>query len=216
MTVALSARFRALPLAALALTAVLWAPAAAQQTSPQDAAILESRYQALDQRLNPESKALDAKEPSTLSQHDAMTLANMAGEYLKGGDAMAAYVLSKDASMAYETQDGQTRWPADKTYAQAQLLFARSYRMVVDKDPEFALAEVRGFATDLKAGIETRIVHAYLNALGAPLPKESRPAAVTECKAAQKRLGDLLAKSPPNMPADERAYYDKRLKTECK
>jgi len=48
------------------------------------------------------------------------------------------------------------------------------------------------------------------------LPQASRAAAVTECKAAQKKLGDFLAKAPANMPSDERAYYDKRLKTECK
>lgn len=208
--------FRALSVAALALTALV-APAAAQQATPQDQAILDSRYSALDQRLNPESKALDGKDPWTLSQHDAMTLANMANEYMKGGDALAAYVLSKDASLAYETQDGQERWKPDATYAQAQLAFARAYQQVFDKDKEFALAEVRGYrVTDLNTGIQARIVHAYLNALGAPLAPALRPAAVTECKAAQKKLGDFLAKSPASMPADERSYYDKRLKTECK
>ena len=215
MTVSFAARLRAFSIAACALAA--WATAAvAQQPSPQDQAILDSRYNALDQRLNPESKALDGKDPWTLSQHDAMTLANMANEYLKGGDFLAAYVLSKDASLAYETQDGKERWPADATYAQAQLAFARAYQQVFDKDKEFAFAEVRGFASDLNAGIETRIVHAYLNALGAPLPTAVRPAAVTECKAAQKKLADFLAKAPATMPANERAYYDKRLKTECK
>ncbi|MHB1218517.1 MAG: hypothetical protein ACYC1L_10015 [Alphaproteobacteria bacterium] len=208
--------FRALSVAALALTALV-APAAAQQATDQDQAILDSRYNALDQRLNPESKALDAKDPWTLSQHDAMTLANMANEYMKGGDAMAAYVLSKDASLAYETQDGQERWKPDATYAQAQLAFARAYQQVFDKDKEFALAEVRGYTvTDLDTGIQARIVHAYLNALGAPLAPALRPAAVTECKAAQKKLGEFLSKAPATMPAPERGYYDKRLKTDCK
>lgn len=208
--------FRAFSIAALAFT-VLTVPAAAQQATPQDQAILDSRYGALDQRLNPESKALDAKDPWTLSQHDATTLANMANEYMKGGDALAAYVLSKDASMAYETQDGKERWPADATYAQAQLSFARAYQQVFDKDKEFALAEVRGYTvTDLNTGIQARIVHAYLNALGAPMAPALRPAAVTECKAAQKKLGDFLAKAPATMPAPERDYYSKRLKADCK
>lgn len=213
MTVTL---LRALSIAALALTTLV-APTAAQQATDRDQAILDSRYNALDQRLNPESKALDGKDPWTLSQHDAMTLANMANEYMKGGDAMAAYVLSKDASLAYETQDGQERWKPDATYAQAQLSFARAYQQVFDKDKEFALAEVRGYqVTDLNTGIQARIVHAYLNALGAPLAPALRPAAVTECKAAQKKLGEFLAKSPASMPAEERGYYDKRLKADCK
>ena len=208
--------FRAFSFVALTV-AVLAAPAVAQQATDQDQAILDSRYNALDQRLNPESKALDAKDPSTLSQHDATTLANMANEYMKGGDAMAAYVLSKDASLAYETADGQERWKPDATYAQAQLTFARAYQQVFDKDKEFALAEVRGYSvTDLNTGIQARIVHAYLNALGAPLASALRPAAVTECKAAQKKLGDFLAKAPATMPAPERDYYTKRLKTDCK
>ena len=214
MNKTIAARLRVLCVAGLALAAM---PAAAQQISPQDQAILDARYQALDQRLNPESKALDGKDPWTLSQHDAATLTKMSNEYLKGGDAFAAYVLSKDASLAYETQDGQERWKPDATYAEAQLAFARAYQQVFDKDKEFALAEVRGYrVTDLNTGIEARIVHAYLNALGAPLAPALRPAAVTECKAAQKKLGEFLAKAPATMPADERGYYDKRLKTDCK
>lgn len=212
----MTAFFRAFSIAVLMLTA-LAAPAAAQQATPQDQAILDARYNALDKRLNPESKALDAKDPWTLSQHDTVTLTNMANEYMKGGDALAAYVLSKDASLAYETQDGKERWPADATYAQAQLAFARAYQQVFDKDKEFALAEARGYTvTDLSTGIQARIVHAYLNALGAPLAPALRPAAVTECKTAQKKLGDFLAKAPATMPAPERSYYDKRLKTDCK
>ncbi len=214
MTKTVAARLRAFCVAGLVLAAM---PAAAQQMSPQDQAILDARYQALDQRLNPESKALDGKDPWTLSQHDVATLTNMANEYMKGGDAFAAYVLSKDASLAYETQDGKERWPADATYAQAQLGFARAYQQVFDKDKEFALAEVRGYTvTDLNTGIQARIVHAYLNALGAPLAPALRPAAGTECKAAQKKLGEFLAKAPATMPAPERDYYNKRLKTDCK
>lgn len=214
MNKTIAARLRAVCVASLVLAAM---PAAAQQMSPQDQAILDARYQALDQRLNPESKALDGKDPWTLSQHDVATLTNMANEYMKGGDAFAAYVLSKDASLAYETQDGKERWPADATYAQAQLGFARAYQQVFDKDKEFALAEVRGYTvTDLNTGIQARIVHAYLNALGAPLAPALRPAAITECKAAQKKLGEFLAKAPATMPAPERDYYNKRLKTDCK
>lgn len=208
--------FRTFSFVAVALVA-LAAPAAAQQATDKDQVILDSRYNALDQRLNPESKALDGKDPWTLSQHDAATLANMANEYMKGGDAMAAYVLSKDASLAYETQDGQERWKPDATYAQAQLSFARAYQQVFDKDKEFALAEVRGYqVTDLNTGIQARIVHAYLNALGAPLAPALRPTAVTECKAAQKKLVDFLAKAPATMPAPERDYYNKRAKADCK
>jgi len=214
MNKTIAARLRVLCVAGLALAAM---PAAAQQISPQDQAILDARYQALDQRLNPESKALDGKDPWTLSQHDAATLANMANEYMKGGDFLAAYVLSKDASLAYETEDEKERWKPDATYAQAQLTFARAYQQLFDKDKEFVTAEARGYKlTDLNTGIQTRIVHAYLNALGAPMAPALRPAAVTECKAAQKKLGDFLAKAPANMPPDERSYYDKRLKTECK
>ena len=51
MSIFLSARSRALSLAAFAASAMLTAPATAQQPSPQDAAILESRYKALDERL---------------------------------------------------------------------------------------------------------------------------------------------------------------------
>lgn len=216
MKMTFPARLRALSVAGFALAA-LAVPAAAQQLSPQDQALIDQRYNALDQRLNPESKALDQKDPWTLSQHDAATLATMAGEYLKNGDFIAAYVLSKDAGLAYETQDGQERWKPDATYAQAQLVFARAYQQVFDKDNAFALAEARtNRASDYNSGIETRIVHAYLNALAAPLPQASRAAVVTECKAAQKRLGDYLAKAPATMPADERDYYTKRLKSECK
>jgi hypothetical protein len=204
--------------AALTCLMILATVGACAPTTPRtpDEQIVDSRVDYMRWNLDPGSNTLYYwTQPYNMDRAQADMLYRSAVGYFEEGNYVAASELFDHVGKAFFNQNGTPRWPRDKQYALTSYYYAWAFQSVCAQDPEYCAAFIRlKGEQNIPAGIDARVLEAYLSALEAPLPADFVRHAVKSCGEKQKDLA-VSMKAPPRLSAIAQARYQTLVKAKC-